>query len=128
MKPNAATDAQPMMAKSVQPKINEKKLPNERRRYSYTPPDSSVSVERPANVNAPNMVTRPAPTHASMMHVSLKPVCAIGMIFLNTPEPIIIPATNKIPVVKPSTLLRLGCWLPEDELVSILMTCGVLVL
>ena len=50
------------------------------------------------------MVITPAITHAINIAVSLSPVWAMGMIFLNTPEPIITPATNRIPVNKPKAL------------------------
>ena len=102
----AATEAQPKMVKSVQPNKKEKKLPNDKRRYSYTPPDSSVNEDKPESVKAPNKVMTPAMTHAINIQVSLRPVCAMGIIFLKTPEPIIVPATNNIPVNSPSVRIN----------------------
>src|SRR5688572_22567491 len=90
-----------MIVKSVQPNKKEKKLPKDKRRYSYTPPDSSVMEDNPDRVKAPNIVIMPAITHAINIAVSPSPVWDIGMIFLNTPEPIITPATNNIPVNNP---------------------------
>jgi hypothetical protein len=51
------------------------------------------------------MVKMPAMIHAAKMYGSLKCVADIGAIFLNTPEPITIPATNKIAVGRPITRL-----------------------
>jgi hypothetical protein len=45
-----------MIVKVVKPYKKEKKLPKERRKYSYMPPDSVVVVASPANVKAPNIV------------------------------------------------------------------------
>src|SRR5450432_2099536 len=88
MNASAATEVVPIMVKSVQPYKKEKKLPKESRKYSYTPPDSSVNDAKPARLNVPNMVITPASTHADNIQVSFKPVCAMGIIFLKTPEPI----------------------------------------
>ena len=93
------------MVKAVHPNRNEKKLPTERRRYSYTPPDSVVVVAKPANIKAPSMLKTPARIHAAKIYGWLINVADMGAIFLNTPEPIIRPATIKIPVGKPSTRL-----------------------
>src|SRR6476660_818252 len=78
--PTAAVDADPIIVKSVHPNMNEKKFPNDKRRYSYTPPDSSVSVDKPARINAPNILMTPASIHASRIQFSLSPVFAIGII------------------------------------------------
>ena len=102
----AATEAVPIIVKSVHPNKKEKKLPKHNRRYSYTPPDSSVNDDKPDNINAPNSVMIPAIIHAPIIQFSLKPVFAMGMIFLYTPEPIIIPATNNILVNNPKALRR----------------------
>ena len=69
------------------------------------PPDSVVVVASPANVKAPNIVMIPAMIHAAKIYGSLMSAADMGAIFLKTPEPIMIPATNKIPVGKPSTRL-----------------------
>jgi hypothetical protein len=93
------------MVNIVQPYKKEKKFPTERRRYSYTPPDSVVIVARPDKTKAPSITIKPAMIQAAMIYRSLISIADIGAIFLNTPEPIMIPATNKIPVGKPSTRL-----------------------
>ena len=108
IKATAALVPVPETVKALQPNKNEKKFPSDNRRYSYAPPDSSVSVARPERFKAQNMVMIPGSIHAINIQVSLKPVCAIGTIFLKTPEPIIMPTTSKVAVKRPSDLFKVG--------------------
>ena len=109
IKANAAHIAVPMIVKFDQPNKKEKKFPNERRRYSYIPPDSSVRDARPDRLNALNSVTMPAIVHANNIQVSLNPVCDIGTIFLKTPDPMIRLVTNNVAVNKPKVLFKVVC-------------------
>jgi hypothetical protein len=50
----------------------------------------------------------PGTIHAINIQVSLKPVCAMGTIFLKMPVPIIKLATNKVAVKRPSDLFNVS--------------------
>jgi hypothetical protein len=67
-----------------------------------------VSDARPERFKAQNMVMIPGITHAINIQASLKPVCDMGTIFLKIPEPIMMPATSKVAVKRPSDLFSVG--------------------
>lgn len=102
----AATEALPIIVKDVQPKRKAVKFPKIILRYSYSPPDSTVSVASPETDNAPITVTMPATTQAAMIKFSLRPEAAMGAIFLKMPVPIIMPITRNILPDKDNTLFK----------------------
>ncbi len=103
-KARAAIAAGLIMIKSAHPEIKAKKLPKDKRKYSYKPPDSSVSEAKALTVKAANKLIRPASTQAIRIAVSPSPVWAMGTIFLNTPLPITIPTTIKVLAKSPNVL------------------------
>src|ERR1019366_8733178 len=103
---SAALPPLPITRKDAHPKRKEKKLPKLIQKYSKMPPLSLVMVAIPAIVNAPNIETIPANAHASRIYSLFIKTADIGAIFLNTPEPMILPVTIKIPDVSPSSLLN----------------------